>query len=201
MFHRRTDASKARSAHLIERLRAGGFSLLDAQVPTPHLTRLGAIAIPRTDYLGAPAPRAGRRPRRSLREPARRRADRRRTPSGRRGCGRRASPRTCVSSARATKSAALTIPGGGARATPTLIVTGIGVPPNGESVGLDAAAQALATAPAAAARIAARDDRELLAAVAREDVLVAIMPVTSVASWVSTWSPAWWPCTSLIRLK
>jgi leucyl/phenylalanyl-tRNA--protein transferase len=51
MFHRRTDASKAAVAHLVERLRAGGFSLLDAQVPTPHLTRLGAVAIPRADYL------------------------------------------------------------------------------------------------------------------------------------------------------
>jgi leucyl/phenylalanyl-tRNA---protein transferase len=51
MFHRRTDASKAAVAHLIERLRASGFALLDAQVPTPHLSRLGAIAIPRADYL------------------------------------------------------------------------------------------------------------------------------------------------------
>ena len=32
MFHRRTDASKAAVAYLIERLRAGGFTLLDAQV-------------------------------------------------------------------------------------------------------------------------------------------------------------------------
>lgn len=52
MFRRRTDASKAAVAHLIERLRAGGFTLLDAQVPTPHLERLGATCIPRTDYLG-----------------------------------------------------------------------------------------------------------------------------------------------------
>ena len=51
MFHRRTDASKAAVAHLVERLRAGGFTLLDAQVPTAHLTRLGAIAIPRNDYM------------------------------------------------------------------------------------------------------------------------------------------------------
>ena len=51
MFHRRTDASKAAIGHLVERLRAGGFSLLDAQVPTPHLGRLGAVAIPRADYL------------------------------------------------------------------------------------------------------------------------------------------------------
>ncbi len=51
MFHRRTDASKAAVGHLVARLRAGGFTLLDAQVPTPHLARLGAIAIPRNDYL------------------------------------------------------------------------------------------------------------------------------------------------------
>jgi leucyl/phenylalanyl-tRNA---protein transferase len=51
MFHRRTDASKAAVGHLVERLRAGGFALLDAQVPTPHLARLGAIAIPRAEYL------------------------------------------------------------------------------------------------------------------------------------------------------
>ena len=51
MFRRRTDASKAAVAHLVERLRAGGFTLLDAQVPTPHLERLGAVCIPRSDYL------------------------------------------------------------------------------------------------------------------------------------------------------
>jgi leucyl/phenylalanyl-tRNA--protein transferase len=37
--------------HLVERLRAGGFVLCDAQVPTPHLHRLGAIDISRKDYL------------------------------------------------------------------------------------------------------------------------------------------------------
>jgi leucyl/phenylalanyl-tRNA--protein transferase len=51
MFHRRTDASKAAVAYLVERLRAGGFTLLDAQVPTPHLERLGAVNIPRAEYL------------------------------------------------------------------------------------------------------------------------------------------------------
>ncbi|HEY7956515.1 MAG TPA: leucyl/phenylalanyl-tRNA--protein transferase [Polyangia bacterium] len=51
MFHRRTDASKAAVAHLVERLRAGGFSLLDAQVPTPHLAHLGATTLPRHVYL------------------------------------------------------------------------------------------------------------------------------------------------------
>jgi leucyl/phenylalanyl-tRNA--protein transferase len=51
MFHRRTDASKAAVGYLVERLRAGGFSLLDAQVQTPHLERLGATTIPRDEYL------------------------------------------------------------------------------------------------------------------------------------------------------
>jgi leucyl/phenylalanyl-tRNA--protein transferase len=51
MFHRATDASKAAVGFLIERLRAGGFSLCDAQVPTPHLAHLGAVSIARADYL------------------------------------------------------------------------------------------------------------------------------------------------------
>ena len=63
MFHRATDASKAAVGFLIERLRAGGFSLCDAQVPTPHLARLGAINISRADYLA--------RLRRALAAPAR----------------------------------------------------------------------------------------------------------------------------------
>ena len=63
MFHRVTDASKAAVGFLIDRLRAGGFSLCDAQVPTPHLTRLGAVNISRRDYL--------ERLRRALATPAR----------------------------------------------------------------------------------------------------------------------------------
>jgi leucyl/phenylalanyl-tRNA--protein transferase len=51
MFHRKTDASKAAVAHLVERLNRGGFLLLDAQVPTPHLERLGASLLPRHEYL------------------------------------------------------------------------------------------------------------------------------------------------------
>jgi leucyl/phenylalanyl-tRNA--protein transferase len=51
MFHRQTDASKAAVAYLVDRLRAGGFLLCDAQVPNPHLARLGAIEITRRDYL------------------------------------------------------------------------------------------------------------------------------------------------------
>jgi leucyl/phenylalanyl-tRNA--protein transferase len=51
MFHRKTDASKAATTHLMERLRACGFILCDAQVPNQHLMRLGAVEIPRKDYL------------------------------------------------------------------------------------------------------------------------------------------------------
>jgi leucyl/phenylalanyl-tRNA--protein transferase len=51
MFHRKTDASKAAVSHLVERLNAGGFLLLDAQVPTEHLARLGATELDRSEYL------------------------------------------------------------------------------------------------------------------------------------------------------
>jgi leucyl/phenylalanyl-tRNA--protein transferase len=50
MFHRRTDASKMAMAHLVERLRAGGFELLDTQFLTDHLASLGGIEIPRAEY-------------------------------------------------------------------------------------------------------------------------------------------------------
>ncbi len=53
MFSRRTDASKVALAHLVARLRAGGYTLLDAQFTTPHLERLGAVEIPRPAYLAA----------------------------------------------------------------------------------------------------------------------------------------------------
>ncbi len=51
MFHRRPDASKAALAYLVQHLRQRGFVLLDAQVPTPHLARLGAVEISRDEYL------------------------------------------------------------------------------------------------------------------------------------------------------
>lgn len=50
MFHRRTDASKMAMAHLVDRLNAGGFQLLDTQFVTPHLASLGGIEILRADY-------------------------------------------------------------------------------------------------------------------------------------------------------
>jgi leucyl/phenylalanyl-tRNA--protein transferase len=51
MFHRVTDASKVVLVALVERLRAGGFTLLDTQWTTPHLEQFGAIEIPRAEYL------------------------------------------------------------------------------------------------------------------------------------------------------
>ena len=50
MFSRMRDGSKIALAHLVARLRAGGFTLLDTQFTTPHLESLGARAVPRTHY-------------------------------------------------------------------------------------------------------------------------------------------------------
>ena len=50
MFHRETDASKVALAHLVARLRYGGFDLLDTQFMTKHLASLGAVEIPREAY-------------------------------------------------------------------------------------------------------------------------------------------------------
>ena len=51
MFSRQSDASKAALAHLVARLRAGRFLLLDTQFWTPHLSRFGAIEVKRSRYL------------------------------------------------------------------------------------------------------------------------------------------------------
>jgi leucyl/phenylalanyl-tRNA---protein transferase len=50
MFSRESDASKVALVHLVARLRAGGFQLLDTQFLNPHLSRLGAIALSKADY-------------------------------------------------------------------------------------------------------------------------------------------------------
>ena len=50
MFHLRRDASKVALVHLVARLRAGGFVLLDTQFVTPHLASLGATEVPRRAY-------------------------------------------------------------------------------------------------------------------------------------------------------
>jgi len=51
MFHRETDASKVALVALVERLRAGGATLLDVQWATPHLASLGVVEISRAEYL------------------------------------------------------------------------------------------------------------------------------------------------------
>lgn len=50
MFSRRTDASKVALVHLVARLVADGFLLLDTQFMTEHLGTFGAVEIPRTEY-------------------------------------------------------------------------------------------------------------------------------------------------------
>lgn len=50
MFSRQKDASKVALAHLVARLRRGGFKLLDTQFVTPHLKQFGAIEISRAEY-------------------------------------------------------------------------------------------------------------------------------------------------------
>ncbi len=50
MFHRRTDCSKIAMAHLLHRLRAGGYQLLDTQFVTDHLKTFGGTEIPREEY-------------------------------------------------------------------------------------------------------------------------------------------------------
>jgi leucyl/phenylalanyl-tRNA---protein transferase len=50
MFHRKTGASKIAMSHLLERLNAGNYRLLDTQFVTDHLRTFGGIEIPREDY-------------------------------------------------------------------------------------------------------------------------------------------------------
>lgn len=51
MFSRATDASKAALAHLVARLRLGGFQLLDTQFLTAHLARFGGHEVRRGQYM------------------------------------------------------------------------------------------------------------------------------------------------------
>ena len=51
MFSRVRDASKVALAHLVARLREGGFRLLDCQFQTDHLASLGAIEVARDAYV------------------------------------------------------------------------------------------------------------------------------------------------------
>ncbi len=51
MFHRQTDASKVALVHLVDRMKGRNMRLLDVQFMTDHLRSLGAVEIPRRQYL------------------------------------------------------------------------------------------------------------------------------------------------------
>ena len=50
MFHRARDASKVALVHLVARLRAGHYRLLDTQFVTEHLRTFGAVEVSRPAY-------------------------------------------------------------------------------------------------------------------------------------------------------
>ena len=50
MFHRARDASKVALVHLVARLKAGDYRLLDTQFVTDHLKIFGAVEVPRHEY-------------------------------------------------------------------------------------------------------------------------------------------------------
>ena len=50
MFSRARDASKVALVHLVARLIAGGYRLLDCQFVTDHLSQFGVVEIPRAEY-------------------------------------------------------------------------------------------------------------------------------------------------------
>lgn len=50
MFSRATDASKVALAHLVARLKAGGYRLLDTQFVTRHLETFGVTEVPREEF-------------------------------------------------------------------------------------------------------------------------------------------------------
>jgi leucyl/phenylalanyl-tRNA--protein transferase len=50
MFHLRRDASKIALVHLVARLKAGHYRLLDTQFVTDHLRTFGAVEVPRPAY-------------------------------------------------------------------------------------------------------------------------------------------------------
>jgi leucyl/phenylalanyl-tRNA--protein transferase len=60
MFHRRTDASKVAVMDLCVRLADAGGALLDVQIQTDHLRSLGAVEVPRKDFLAALSAEEGR---------------------------------------------------------------------------------------------------------------------------------------------
>ena len=50
MFHHCRDASKIALVHLVARLKAGGYRLLDTQFVTDHLKSFGAVEVPKRRY-------------------------------------------------------------------------------------------------------------------------------------------------------
>ena len=62
MFHRSPDASKVALVSLAEKLRAAGYTLFDTQMVTEHTGRMGAVEIPRREYLDRLAEAVGRAP-------------------------------------------------------------------------------------------------------------------------------------------
>lgn len=52
MFSVQTDASKVALVHLAARLICGGYRLLDAQFPNPHLDQFGAVEISEREFVG-----------------------------------------------------------------------------------------------------------------------------------------------------
>jgi leucyl/phenylalanyl-tRNA--protein transferase len=59
MFSRARDASKIALVHLVARLWAGGFTLLDTQFVNDHLEQFGVYEIPNEDYQKRLAPALG----------------------------------------------------------------------------------------------------------------------------------------------
>ena len=51
MFHYVSDAGKVALLLLADRLRSKGFTLVDTQMRTEHTTKMGAVDIPRDEYL------------------------------------------------------------------------------------------------------------------------------------------------------
>ena len=60
MFSRDRDASKVALVHLVARLKAGGFVMLDAQFQTAHLSQFGTVELARAEYLRRLAEALGR---------------------------------------------------------------------------------------------------------------------------------------------
>jgi leucyl/phenylalanyl-tRNA--protein transferase len=50
MFSRESGASKVALVHLVARLKAGGYQLLDAQFVNPHLKQFGCVEMAQADY-------------------------------------------------------------------------------------------------------------------------------------------------------